>query len=117
MHAFENGAESLADYLQAIFIGEFDPNLSRIVISEALSEQLLELDTQEEQEDFLYILSGVLDCWRNPGEYIPERPARPRVPVGRVSSMNPGIRGSVELGYETNALDVIGDNNARNRQQ
>ncbi len=51
--------------------------------------------------------------WTN---IMPLRPTNQTVPVGQVSSARPpGVMGSIPIGSETNALDVISERNARYR--
>jgi hypothetical protein len=77
--------------------------------------------SQEDADALVEITEGILHCLNNPGEYMPgggasQTPApRPQtwVPVGTVSSARPnGVMGLIPAGSETNALDVISENNA-----
>lgn len=115
--AVDNGASSLAEILVAIAIGDTDPDL----VAE-LQRDILQLspadgnyDIPEQQEKILlYILEGILHCLRNPGQYMNRNEARATrmVPVGTVSSARPrGVMGLIPAGHETNALDVISDEN------
>ena len=117
--AVDNGANSFAEIVIAAAIGESDP-----AVAQAVGQQLQlavpqpeDHDlTSEEEEYILHVLRGVLDCLENPGRYIQngQRARQRTVPVGQVSSMRPrGVMGSIPQGYETNALDVIGDESAR----
>lgn len=120
--AVDNGANTMAELLAAIAIGGTDPELVA-----ALQRDLINLspadgdyDISEEQEKvLLYILEGILHCLRNPGEYVNRNKARATrmVPVGMVSSARPkGVMGLIPAGHETNALDMISDENYLLRQ-
>jgi hypothetical protein len=115
--AVDNGATSLAEVIVAAAIGESDPTVASMVAREL---QMGEPDDgnydipAEDEEYMLGVLRGVIDCLENPGRYIQngQRARSQVVPVGQVSSMRPrGVMGNIPLGYETNALDVIGDQN------
>lgn len=117
LRAIDQGAESFAEVVIAGAIGESDPALAGRVAQElSFTPRDGDYDIPTEDEEYiLYVLKGVLHCLRNPGEYLRgnDRPSNPTVPVGTVSSMRPrGVMGSIPVGYETNALDVIGDENA-----
>lgn len=116
--AVDNGATSLAEVIVAAAIGESDPAVAEMVARE-LQLRVPEDDDYDippEDEDYiLNVLRGVIDCLENPGRYLQngERARSAVVPVGRVSSMRPrGVMGNIPVGHETNALDVIGDENA-----
>lgn len=123
VRAVENGATTLAEILVAQAIGEVDPNLvekvEREMMSFSPSDGNYDIPADDEKI-ILFMLDGTLDCLRNPNKYLLNREnmQRPTVAVGQVSSMRmPGVMGRVEIGYETNALDVIGDMNAITRYQ
>ena len=111
----DNGAMTLAEVIIAAAIGESDPAVAEHV---ARQLQMLEpnmdgKDIPSKEEDyFIHVLDGVLDCLRNPGRYIQngERERNRVVPVGQVSSARPrGVMGNIPVGYETNALDAMSE--------
>ena len=117
VRAIDNGADSLAEVVVAAAIGYSDPAVANMVAQElALPEPLdgdYELDSEE--EDYIVdVLTGVLHCVRNPGEYMRgERTRSVVVPVGQVSSARPrGVMGNIPIGYETNALDAMAEDAA-----
>lgn len=115
--AVDNGATTLAELVVAAAIGESDP-----AVTEHVSRQMTythrgdDYDISPDDEEYLlFIIRGVLRCLRNPGEAMNngERARQQVVPVGTVSSARPrGVMGNIPVGYETNALDVISDQNA-----
>ena len=119
LRAIDNGATTLTEIVIAAAIGESDPEVARRV-AQKMQVAVPEPDDYEltgKEEDYIvHVMKGVLYCIRNPGEILNASEPRQRqttVPVGRVSSMRPrGVMGSIPVGYETNALDVIGDEHA-----
>lgn len=117
--AVDNGATTLAEIIVAAAIGDSDPSVARAVAQELQLPTPADGDFEmsSEDEDYvIHVLKGVLHCLRNPGQYMQNGETRRRqttVPVGTVSSARPrGVMGSIPIGHETNALDVIGDENA-----
>jgi hypothetical protein len=118
MRAIDNGATSLAEFIIAAAIGESDPAIARMVSRDLQMARPAAgtYDIPSDQEAYLiYVLQGVLHCLRNPGMYAQngeQTRIQRTVPVGQVSSMRPnGVMGSIPVGYETNALDAISENN------
>ncbi|MFT6604981.1 MAG: hypothetical protein ACJA2X_000157 [Halocynthiibacter sp.] len=116
--AVDNGARSLPELIFAAAMGESDPEIVNAA-AQRLQLMVPERDTYsiptKEESYMINLLKGVLYCVRNPEEFMndTERPRQTTVLVGTVSSARPrGVMGSIPVGYETNALDVIGDENA-----
>jgi hypothetical protein len=113
--AVDNGATTLAEIIIAAAIGESDPALSEHVARQLQMQDPKDSDydiSSEDEEYFIHVLEGVIDCLENPGRYIQngERTRNRTVPVGRVSSSRPrGVMGSIPIGYETNGLDAISE--------
>lgn len=113
------GGQDIASIFGAMFTGNYRDHVSSEAYTAMFNEALSSNEplSQEEQDAFIAIVEGVLDCVENPGGYVPTlenspRNVQPHVPVGQVSSMRPdGVMGSIPQGYETNALDAISENN------
>jgi len=116
--AVKYGGRDIVSIMDAAITGDYGPDLSNAQYKE-LFRAVVESNVpvpQAEQDALVQILQGVLDCISNPGKYgsgaSRSSDATPHVPVGQVSSMRPnGLMGSIPAGSETNALDVIGDQN------
>lgn len=117
------GARDIASVMDSMLTGNYRSGLDNNQYKE-MFRTVIENDlsvSEEEEQALLEVARGVLDCIDNPGKYAvgggrSEPQVTPHVPVGSVSSARPdGVRGSIPRGYETNALDVIGDRNARLR--
>lgn len=120
--AVDDGATTLAEIIIAAAMGDSDPEVARAVGQSLLlnTEEQDSYNIPTEEENYMInVLKGVLYCVRNPEEFMnnEERQMQRIVPVGRVSSARPvGVMGSIPVGYETNALDVIAENNYQLRR-
>lgn len=115
------GGRDIISAIDAALTGDYSPDVSAEQYKE-IFRAALESDIpipQAEQDALVEILDGVLDCLHNPGKYLgsTEKGAvTPHVPVGTVSSARPdGQMGTIPVGTETNALDVISETNAQRR--
>jgi len=115
------GGRDIVSVFDAMLTGNYTPSISGEMYKEMFRAAIERNEPvgSEEADALVEIVDGVLHCINNPEEYLPSSSNKPddsspHVPVGRVSSMRPdGVRGTIPAGYETNALDVIGDQNAR----
>lgn len=120
--AVDNGATTLAEVIIAAAMGDSDPEVARAVGQSLLlnAEEPDSYSIPTEEENYMInVLKGILYCVRNPEEFMnnEERQIQRTVPVGRVSSARPfGVMGSIPVGYETNALDAIAENNYQFRR-
>ncbi|GEM_PF-4624302 len=117
----KNGNADIASLFAAFLTGEFeeDPIGSTYKALFQEAQSLSMTIPPSELEAMLAILEAVETCLKSPGEF--GNPGRepiethPHVPVGTVSSARPpGVMGTIEAGTETNALDVISEQNLLN---
>lgn len=121
--AVKYGGRDIVSVFDAIFTGNYGSGPTGDQYKEMFRAAIESSEpvSQEDADALVAITEGILHCLNNPGEYIPgggesQTPApRPQtwVPVGTVSSARPnGVMGLIPAGSETNALDVISENNA-----
>ncbi len=113
----KNGNADIASVFSAILTGDYeaDPIGSTYRdIFEAAQKLEMEVDPDEIQA-MLAILEAIEYCIDHPSSMgamteAPNTEARPKVPVGQVSSARPvGVHGLIDQGSETNMLDVIAE--------
>lgn len=115
------GGKDIVSALDAAITGDYLPDISASQYKELFREALESSAPipQAEQDALVEIVDGVLDCLHNPGKYAgatEKGSINEQVPIGSVSSARPnGEYGTIPKGTETNALDVISENNSYNR--